>query len=67
MKHALLSFDRTWGGVLGGGIEIPPAYSDPPPPPVYLILPDVEIPLPLLAPPVYSGPVTTECYFIKSP
>ena len=49
-------------------IKIPPAYSDPPPPPpVYLILPDVEIPLPLLAPPVYSGPVTTECYFIKSP
>ena len=50
-------------------IKIPPASSEPPPPPppVYLILPDVEIPLPLLAPPVYSGPVTTECYFIKSP
>ena len=58
MKHALLSFDQN-----------PPRLFRPPPPspPVYLILPDVEIPLPLLAPPVYSGPVTTECYFIKSP
>ena len=56
MKNALLSFDRN-----------SPRLFRPSPPPVYLILPNVEIPLPLLAPPVYSGPVTTECYFIKSP
>ena len=51
MKHVLLLFYRNFR---------------PPPVPVYLILPNVQPP-PLLATPAYSGPVTTEFYFIKSP